>query len=231
MKVRLISAALVTMVILGSTSAPSGASITPYAQMTKVITDANFESSAYIVTSLTANGELLVTRTNATQNAGIQTVTLTKSRKSNSVVIELLGGVLYVKGDYKILTSYLDLSKAAANKLADRWFTIPTGSSEYDEVGQGLTISSVMDQVTMTTSVKARPPAKLSGKRVDVLQGQTVKTALDPSISATLYFTTSVVPLPIEVTGTLKGSKATILFSRWGERVDLTAPKSTLQLG
>jgi hypothetical protein len=87
-----------------------------------------------------------------------------------------------------------------------------------------------MDQITMTKSVAVLPPVTLSGQRVDVLKGRTVKTALDPSISAMLYFSRVVVPLPVEVTGTLSGSEATILFSHWGERIDLVAPKATLQL-
>jgi hypothetical protein len=218
--------------LLAATDLPSGATSTqtPYAQMEKVIYDANAAVSVRVVTSLTSKGVRLVTLTNASQTGGLQTVTLTEAGKSNSVTIELLAGILYVKGDYTMLTSYLALSKSNATKFANKWFTISAGNVEYEEVGQGLTISSVMDQVTMTPSVVARAPTTMSGKKVDVLSGMTVKTALDPSISVTLYYSSAKTPLPIEVTGSPQGSKAVILFSHWGEKVKLVAPKATLQL-
>jgi hypothetical protein len=232
MKLRLLSTTLAITSIFGALSLPSGASstITPYAQMRTAIADANAEQSVRVTTTAKMSDLKILQVTDAGRNAGRQSITLTKLGYGNTVKVVLIAGKLYVKGDASILTSYLGLSQANANALAGQWFGIPKSSGYYAQVASGLTISTGMAEVTMTSSVKNGPSMKLNGVHVDVLKGTSVKTSLQPSFKETLYISTAMRPLPVEVTQNVQGSVGTILFNHWNETIDVTAPKVTLHL-
>jgi hypothetical protein len=218
--------------IIGTVSVPAGASstLTPYAQMRQVVANADAELSVRATTTATLSGMRIVQVTDAGRNAGRQTVTLTGSGKSNTVVAVLIAGALFVKGDNTMLTTYLGLSQATANEYAGQWFKIPKSSGYYAQVSAGLTISSALAEVTMSNSVTGGPAKTVAGVKLNVLKGKTVKSALEPSFKETLYFSSAKKPLPVEVTQTVQGSLGTIAFSRWNEQITLVAPKATLQL-
>lgn len=232
MKNRLCSVVLVATALSVLTSLPSVAAnkVTPYAQMKAVVADADAELSVRVTTTATASGMRVVQVTNAGRSVGRQTVTLSSGGKSNTLIAELVKGNLYVKGDNTILTTYLALSQTNANELAGQWFGIPKSSSYYAEVAEGLTISTGMAEVSMNSSVTSSPAVTLAGTKVDVLKGSTVKSSLEPSFKETLYLSTAVKPLPVEVTQSVQGSVGTIKFSHWNEKFDVVAPKITLHL-
>ena len=230
MKLRLISATILTTAILGAMSAPSGASSTPFDQMKAVVANVKAEHSVHYAETLTTTGKRLVNTTDATRVGGRQTIVLTESGKSNSVIIELIAGGLYVKGDSAILISYMGFPKTTANQLSNKWFTIPKNNPDYAEVGQGLTLSSVAAELSMNRSVTTRPSVRIAGVKVDVLKGTSVKTALDPSVPETLYVTTTSTPLPLQVVQSFGGTAGAVVFSHWGETVKLVVPPATLQL-
>jgi|GEM_PF-3485428 len=232
MKLRLISTTLAITSIFGAMSLPSGASstVTPYAQMKSAIADADAELSVRVTTTAQMSGLKIVQVTDAGRNAGRQSITLAKLGYANTVEVEFVAGNLYVKGDASILTSYLGLSQANANALAGQWFGIAKSSGYYAQVASGLTISTGMAEVTMTSSVTSGPSVKLNGVHVDVLKGTSVKTSLQPSFKETLYLSTSKKPLPVEVTQIVQGSLGTISFSDWNEKINVTAPKVTQHL-
>lgn len=230
MKLRLLSATLLTMAILGAMCVPSGASSTPYEQMKVVVANVKAEQSVHYAETLTTSGKRLVNTTDATRVGGRQTIVLTEAGKSNTVIIELIAGGLYVKGDSVILTSYMGFPKTTANQLSNKWFTIPKNNPDYAEVGQGLTLSSVAGELSMNESVTTRPNVTIAGVRVSVLKGTSVKTALDPSVPETLYVTTTSSPLPVQVIQSFGGTAGTVVFSHWDETVKLVAPSAKLQL-
>jgi hypothetical protein len=232
MKLRLLSTILAITCIFGAVSLPSGASstVTPYAQMKTAISDANAEQSVRVTTTAKMSGLKILQVTDAGRNSGRQSITLTKLGYANTVKVVFIAGQLYVKGDASILTSYLGLSQANANELGGQWFGIPKSSGYYAQVAAGLTISTGMAEVTMTSSVTNAPTVKLDGVQVDVLKGTSVKTSLQPSFKETLYTSIARKPLPVEVTQNVQGSLGTISFSDWNEKVDVTAPKVTLHL-
>lgn len=232
MKYRICLSVLATTAIFAAMSIPSGAASTPtpYEQMKAVIAYANAELSVRVTTTATMSGMRIVQVTDAGRSAGRQKVTLSGAGKSNSVIAELIAGKLYVKSDATMLTTYLGLSQANANELAGQWFGIPKSSGYYAQVAQGLTVSTGMAEVTMTTSVTSSPAVTLAGMKVDVLKGTSVKSALEPSFKETLYVSTAKKPLPVEVTQSVQGSLGTILFNRWNETIKLVAPKVKLHL-
>lgn len=231
MKLRLYSTVLAVLSIVGTMSVASGASGTPkpYAQMKTAIADADAELSVRATTTASMSGMRIVQVTDAGRSAGRQVVTLTDAGKSNTFVAELIAGSLYVKGDATMLTTYLGLSQANSNALAGQWFGIPKSSGYYAQVAQGLTVSTGMAEVTMTPSLK-ESSATISGVKVNVLKGMSVKTSLEPSYKETFYFSTAKKPLPVEVTQRVSSSLGKILFSDWNEKITLVAPKVTLHL-
>ena len=79
--------------------------------------------------------------------------------------------------------------KANANELAGQWFGIPKSSGYYAEVAQGLTLSTGIAEVTMTSTVKSAPNTTIDGTKVEVLKGMSVKSSLEASFKEALYFT------------------------------------------
>lgn len=230
MKLRFLSATLLTMVILGAMAVPSGASSTPYEQMKAVVANVKAEQSVHYAETLTTSGKRLVNTTDATRVGGRQTIVLNEAGKSNTVVIELIAGGLYVKGDSVILISYMGFPKTTANQLSNKWFTIPKNNPDYEEVGQGLTLSSVAGELSMNRLEITRPSETIAGVKVNVLKGTSVKTALDPSVPETLYITTTAKPLPVQVIQSFGGTAGTVEFSHWDEMVKLVVPPAKMQL-
>jgi len=94
-----------------------------------------------------------------------------------------------------MLTTYLGLSQANSNALAGQWFGIPKSSGLLRAVAQGLTVSTGMAEVTMTPSLK-ESSATISGVKVNVLKGMSVKTSLEPSYKETFYSVPRRSPFP-----------------------------------
>lgn len=232
LKFRLLAVTFVGATLLGTVVVPAGASskLSPFQQMQTVLNDANAESAVRVTTTAKMSGMRIVQITDAGRKTGRQTITLTDAGKSNTLKVEYVAGALFVKGDGAILTSYLALSQAYANALAGQWFGVPRSSSYYAEIAQGLTISTGLAEVTMTSSVTSALATTIAGTKVEVLTGKTVKTAIDPSLTETLYYSTAAKPLPVEVSQTVRGSTGTLLFSHWNEKFDVTAPKVTQHL-
>jgi hypothetical protein len=232
LKLRLLSVAVVGAALLPALGAPAGASSnkSPYALMRTVVADANAESAVRVTTTAKMSGMKIVQVTDAGRNAGRQTITLTDSGKSDTLSIEYVSRALFLKGDTNILTTYLGLSQSSANELAGQWFGVPESSGYYTEISQGLTISTGMAEVTMTSPVTSGHATTVSGVKVDVLKGKTTKTAIDPSLTETIYCSTAKRPLPVEVTQIVQGSLGKLLFSHWNEKIVVIAPKVTLHL-
>jgi hypothetical protein len=233
MKLRTIASALATTVLVGTLSAlPSGAasSVSPLTQLKAVIADAKSELSVRVTSEVKSGSKSIVNVTDAGRVNGRQAITLTESGTSNTVDVELIAGNLYLRGNAAILSSYLALSKTTAKQLANQWFTITKSNADYAEVAVGLTIPSVMSQVTMSRAVRAEPAATLRGVKVAVLKGTSIKSAAEPAYAEILYSSIATKPLPVEVIQTYQGAPATVLFSHWNEKVPLVAPKVNLQL-
>jgi hypothetical protein len=227
---RLIPVAVVALT-LGTLSLPAGASApNPYALMKLVFANANAQQSVRVTTTANQSGMKILEITDAGRTEGRQTIALTGGGKTNTLTSELIGGKLFVKGDAAILTSYLALSQGNANELAGQWFGIPKSSGYYAEVAQGLTLSTGITEVTMTSTVKTAPNTTINGAKVEVLKGMSVKSSLEASFKEALYFSIAKKPLPVEVTQSVQGSVGTIAFSHWNEKIDLVAPKITLHL-
>jgi hypothetical protein len=231
MKSRLLSSLLGTTALLAGLSVTSSAASAPnpYAQMKAALTDANTEQTFRYTITLTASGRRLVNVTDATHLGGRQTITLTQSGKSNTVIVELIAGNVYVKGDAAMLQAYMGFPKATAKQLANHWLEFPPSSSAFADLSSGITIASALAQVTMTRSVTSHSAVKLGAVLVDVLKGTSVKTAQNPSAAETLYLSSTNKPLPVEATQTYQGSTATIVFGRWNDTVVLATPKTVLE--
>jgi hypothetical protein len=218
------------LIVLGASTTAGASAPNPYALMRLVVADANRQQSVRVTTTAKMSGMKILEITDAGRSEGRQTITLTNNGKSNTMISELIAGKLFVKGDAAILTSYLALSQANANEFAGQWFGIPRGNTYYAEIAQGLTVSTGMAEVTMTSAVRSGPNTTINGRSVEVLTGNSVKSSLEASFKESMYFTGSTSPLPVEVTQSVQGSVGTIAFSHWNEKIDLVAPKITLHL-
>jgi hypothetical protein len=231
MKFRLFATVFLATAMFGAMSLPSGASApNAYALMKLVLADADAYNTVHFVSRSSFTGTSLLQVTDAGRTIGRQTNTLTVDGKSNTLVIELIDRILYVKGDATVLEKFLGLPNELSNQFANKWFVILPNHSGYAGVALGLTVSSAMSELTMTDSVTVQPSTSLSVVKVEVEKGVTAKIASQPTSSEVLYFSATKNPLPVEAIQTFKAAKGSLLFSKWNEMITLAQPNATLRL-
>jgi hypothetical protein len=198
--------------------------------MQKVIADADAERSVHYAAVTIMGGKQVVNNTDAGRNIGRQVITLTDNHKSNTVVIEFVGGTLYVKGDFAILTQYMGFPNSTATRYSNRWFSIPKNSPDYASVFQGITLSSMVTELSMTKSISSLASSTLNGRKVGAFQGYSVKSALDPSVGETLFYWASKTPLPLKAVWYVTNTLDQVTFERWNQSIALTPPTTDLKL-
>jgi hypothetical protein len=232
MRLRILAIALLTSCIGGLAMLPAGASSksSTYAQMNKVIADANAERTVHYAAVVIMGSKQVVNNTDTGRDVVRQVITLTDNKKSNTVVIEFVGGIVYVKGDFAILTSYMGFPNSTAKLYANRWFSIPKNSPDYAAVFQGLTLQSTIAELTMTKSITSLASSTLNGRKVGGFQGYSVKSALDPSVGETFYFWATNKPLPLKAVWYVTNTLDQVTFSHWNESFAVTLPTTNLKL-
>lgn len=229
MKLRLLVAFLLTAIFVGSVNPTSGATTTPNQLMKSVLADADAEHSVHITYSTTlAHTQMRITEvTDERQSEGQQTDTFDRSAKTHREVVELVAGNVYFKGDAWVLETYTSLSKAMSTRLANKWLLIPKINPDYTYFLQGMTIHSMMTILTMTNVVRNISEVTATGQREEVLQGTSVASSFNVAYAETLSYTNSTMPLPLQATQLLEGTRGTYVFSHWNESLQFVAPKVT----
>jgi hypothetical protein len=221
---------LLASVILGTFILPTGASATsaPFARMTGVIARGEAQHSVrWTATDDEVSSHLTVT-TDAGANVGRQTYLYTTPSLRSTAVVEFVKNTIYVKGNALILNMFFEMPASAATMLANRWFIVPKSNPKYAAWLEGLTIPSAIDQFAMTNPVVTNPTSVVQGQTAGVLSGTSIGSPGDPPIGEILYYRSTGMPLPVEVTQNRPGLFATVVFSRWNENIVIGVPRTML---
>jgi hypothetical protein len=176
---------------------------------------ANQAGSVHAVTSIPVQGETATYVNDTGTDSGTQTVTLGPAEVSARAV----DGVAYVNANASAITGLFQGSAAAAQQFAGKWLSFPSSSPAYRSIVETLTLPSFLQQVTPAGSVTKLGSSVVEGQSVIGLRG-----ALPGGFTGTLYVATSGAPVPVEEAMQTPNGITTIVFSHWGEAVNVSAP-------
>jgi hypothetical protein len=150
---------------------------------------------------------------------GTQTITAGKA----TAAIRVGATYAYVSGNSSGLTTILGLSSAEAKKVGKNWISLKAGTTPYADFKSDVTVSSVTEELPTAKGTKLST-AVIKSAKVFVLTWTTAGTSSTPKVSNTLTVSAVGATLPIEEVATTSSSKETIRYSKWDERVSVSAP-------
>ena len=149
------------------------------------------------------------------------------------VTFLLVNGVAYLQGNALGLTRFVGVSQAFAQRYAGRWIALQprdqVGYASYDSITPELTLSGEAGGLAMAAPEKLTGAATVAGQRVIGVSGPPPASEQMPAGTRQVLYAADD-PAMRPVRATLQGGsiKATTTFSRWGERVDVSAPPDSL---
>lgn len=166
----------------------------------------------------------------ATAKGGRQVITFDGT---GHAIILLIDGVDYVQADAQALQGFFETSQAQAERAAGQWISLhpgeKLGASTYDNVTAGITLASVATELEVGRPLSKTAPATVAGQPVIGVQAPLPASDGLPGAKLVLYLTddSALRPVRYELVGG-GSTQNTISFSRWGERLSLTAPPNAI---
>lgn len=146
---------------------------------------------------------------------------------SSRFSVEVTKKAAYLSGSPTGLKSLMGLSAKQATAVGSKWIVMKKGSEQYKEFWLNLTAKSfdaVLPSASGTRLLAGRDGAT-GGFR---LRWENKATSTTAASTTTLVIAATHAALPLrEVVGTASGTSTTV-FSHWGERVRIAAPRSTI---
>jgi hypothetical protein len=158
--------------------------------------------------------------------AGRQVITTTAGVRAT---VLLIGDVAYLDGNLAALTTFFRLPATTASRVANKWISVDSRSRGYAslwrELSLGMTVSSVVAELTPVGSLAKTTPRTMDGRLVVGVRGMAPAWTGDPrGTTATLYVAATGQPLPVSCQQDYRSYRVTTVFRRWGEKVQVTAP-------
>ncbi len=164
------------------------------------------------------------------QDSTLHTGKQTTAIKKEVVSIVLVGGVAYISGNTKGLTSYFGLPSSLASTLTGKWVSIQPSDSFFHSVSANVDLTSALANVTPGGTLVAGKRSRIGGKQVRSIGG----AAPGGAGKLTLFVAASKRALPVEaVESNGSGKSATgeiVTFSHWGEPVHVATPTTAVPL-
>jgi hypothetical protein len=159
--------------------------------------------------------------------AGREEITISGGERA---IVLVVGKVTYIKGNEAALTGFFGFPPAAAGRLVNRWISFRPGDTGYQELTSGVTLAGLAGQLQLTGPLTIKAPGMVAGRPAVGVHGTVPASAGAPAGSrATLYVAASGRALPVSYRLDRTGSlQFAVTFSRWGERLHLTAPPQAI---
>ncbi|HTU73976.1 MAG TPA: hypothetical protein VMG38_10705 [Trebonia sp.] len=181
------------------------------------------------ISSTTSQGGITFSD-DATASGGRQ---LISTSEGGDITILLVGGIGYVQSNVAGLVGFMQVPQSQAQSQAGRWISLrpgdELGQNTYDDVTDGITLSSVATELSLAGPLKLTGPTTVAGQQALGVQGRApASMQLPSSARITLYVATSDArPLRYQVSG-VNGYQNQITFSDYGESVKLAAPSGAI---
>jgi hypothetical protein len=166
--------------------------------------------------------------------SGAQTLIVTKGNVVENVTAMVVGSTGYVKGNSTALRNIFGLTSAKASKYANKWLSFPTSNQAFATLVSGLKNSDVANELQMQGPYTYGTAQTVGGHHALAVQGS-VTDGSGAKVPVILYVPALGTPQPIEQV-TNPGAKSsssihgTVMFSKWGEKTNETAPAHAVSL-
>jgi hypothetical protein len=217
-----------------SLSAGPSSSATPLAEQPAVRilaeADAAVQASGSVhITAHNAEGSRAVTYADDfSATAGREAVTTSGGGRATTL---LIAGVGYIQGNVAALENYFGFPASVASHLSGRWISYHDGDPGYQTVASGMTLSGVVDEISLLAPLTRRSPRLVAGQLAVGVHGTAPAAAGGPAgAKATLYIASTGRPLPLSLQGEIPGEQSNATFSNWGEAVHLTPPPDAIRI-
>lgn len=165
--------------------------------------------------------------TDAGTKQGRQQITHSGGVKAQVVVV---GGTAYFAGTQAALVHYFGLPAAVAQKVGNRWVSVPSSSRGFSVVAGGTSLSGVLGGFAIPGQLKETAPTQVDGQSAVGITGKgPVTGSTGSSVSAIVYVSRSHTPLPLRAVYTFSaGGSVTLELSGWGEHLAIKAPTNAI---
>jgi hypothetical protein len=187
----------------------------------------------YVSTSTQSQISVLETG-DAGPASGTQMVATGKGNLNDSISIDVIGGLTYVKGNVGGLEVLAGLNATEAVGAADHWIEFSTTNSAFSQVVAGVRSHDVADELQLKGTLTLGHARTLDGTAVDAIDG-TQSFGAHKSTRIVLYVRAHGSHVPVEEDALDSKGKTTaalhITYSHWGEKVRPEAPSGAVPLG
>jgi len=144
--------------------------------------------------------------------------------------VVLVGGVAYIQGDPAAMEKYFGFPSSDSTQLAGKWISLPSSDSGFSTVSAAVTLKSDFSQVRLNGPLTKGPLTEIDGQRVIPVQGSMAAPGGGPTVAGTLYVTAEGQVLPVELRASGHAESETVVWSRWGQAVQLAAPPGAVPI-
>lgn len=189
--------------------------------------------SVHYVSTSTESQISLLESGDAGPASGTQTVATGKGNLNDTITIDVIGGLTYVKGNAAGLEALAGLNAANALEAAGKWIEFSTSDAAFSQVVAGVRSHDVASELELKGPLTLGHARTINGIAVDAIKG-TQGTGKKVT-HVVLYVRAHGTHVPVEEDAlTAKGQDSPMLhvsYSRWGETVRPQAPSGALPFG
>jgi hypothetical protein len=182
----------------------------------------------HYVLQTTSNGQTQTVTGDAATNNGAQSVVL----GPDQTVVEVVGATAFLRGNVGGLHDIIGFTSTRASQAAGKWISFQKGDSLYNTIVQGVTLSSLLSELTPVPPLIESTPGTVSGQQVVGVRGGLQGAPGEGE--ATFWVATAAPNVPVGIDAQAKsvstGKNVTQVgvFSKWGARFRVVAPPGSI---
>lgn len=189
--------------------------------------------SVHYVSSSTVSQVSLLETGDAGPASGTQSVATGKGGVTDTITIEVIGGLTYVMGNAGGFQTLVGMDAATAQQVAGRWIQFSTSNATFAQVVAGVRSHDVAKELEVKGPLSLGHSSTLGGVAVDAIEG--TQTYAKKKERVVLYVRAHGSHVPVEEDAVDAKGKPNgtlhVAYSRWGETVRPQAPQGALPIG
>jgi len=149
---------------------------------------------------------------------------------SDETVVEMVGTTAFLRGNAGGLQNIIGWASGPASRYAGTWISLRPTDSLYQTVVQGVTLSTLLAQLSPVSPLIESSPGTVAGQQVVGVRGDLRSSPGQGE--ATFWVATSPPNVPVGIDAQATGKNTTVtevgVFTKWGERFRLRAPSGAV---
>ena len=209
--------------------APAGlASDPPQFIQAEALAAAQVAGSVHVDMTSSSGSGSTVYRADVSSSDGRQVITITGGGKATVLDV---AGVGYVSGNPAALVGFFGFPAAVSSRLTGRWISFRSGQPYYQQIVDAVTLGSAIGVVTLSGRLTSKGVHRVGGQPVIGVRGTAPSVPGVPAgTKAMLFVATTGRMLPVSYQEVSGGLRLSAVFSRWGEKVRVAAPRDAIPI-